>query len=118
MTVLANNDMQITDHKIFSTKYLKEKNPVMFEKRKLNEMDQVAFTVTSKDRSIGSDMITDGTYARKLTNEELAILQGFPKEYMFFGSKTSVRRQIGNAVPPPVIKAFFSQGIVKEFFRI
>lgn len=114
MTVLANNDLQITDHRIFSTKYLKEKNPTMFDKRKPNEMDDVAFTVTSKDRSCGSDMVTDGSYARKLTNEELALLQGFPKEYKFYGSKTSVRRQIGNAVPPPVIKAFFSQVTVKQ----
>lgn len=109
MTIVANNDLQITDHKIFSTKYLHDKNPTMFDKRKLNLMDEPGFTITSKDRSSGSEMITDGKHARKLENLELAILQGFPADYKFYGNKTSVRRQIGNAVPPPVIKAFFSQ---------
>lgn len=45
---------------------------------------------------------------RKLTNEELAVLQGFPKGYKFFGSISSVKRQIGNSVPPQVITRFFS----------
>lgn len=44
---------------------------------------------------------------RILTNEECAILQGFSKDYKFFGSKSSIRRQIGNAVPPPLAKSFF-----------
>jgi len=48
-------------------------------------------------------------FARKLTNEELAILQGFPKDYEFYGNKSSVRKQIGNALPPGVIKVFFEQ---------
>ena len=45
--------------------------------------------------------------AHRLDNNALAILQGFPKEYKFSGSVQSVRRQIGNAVPPQIIKAFF-----------
>lgn len=49
----------------------------------------------------------DPKMGRALTNEELTILQGFPKDYKFHGSKSSVKIQIGNAVPPPVIKAFF-----------
>jgi len=48
-------------------------------------------------------------YERKLTNEEVSLLQGFPKNYKFYGNKSSVRKQIGNAVPPQLIKAFFEQ---------
>ena len=44
---------------------------------------------------------------RKLTNEELAILQGFRPDFKFYGGKTSVRKQIGNALPAPVSRAFF-----------
>lgn len=43
---------------------------------------------------------------RELTPDELKLLQGFPKDYVFTGSKTNQFKQIGNAVPPPVIKAF------------
>ena len=44
---------------------------------------------------------------RKLTNEELAILQGFRKDFKFFGSKSSVKKQICNALPSIISKSFF-----------
>lgn len=43
------------------------------------------------------------------TNNELKLIQGFPNRYKFFGNKQSVKRQIANAVPPPVIKCIFNQ---------
>ncbi|WP_346966484.1 DNA cytosine methyltransferase [Clostridium perfringens] len=36
---------------------------------------------------------------RRLTIKEAALIQTFPEEYKFLGSKTSIYRQIGNAVP-------------------
>ena len=45
---------------------------------------------------------------RPLTNEELAILQGFRPDFKFYGGKTSVKKQIGNALPAAISKAFFS----------
>lgn len=44
---------------------------------------------------------------RRLTNEELAILQGFRKDFKFYGSKSSVKKQIGNALPSIISKSFF-----------
>lgn len=39
---------------------------------------------------------------RAITHFEAARLQGFPDDYLWVGSKTSIARQIGNAVPIPL----------------
>lgn len=41
----------------------------------------------------------------RLTVQMVALLQGFPPDWHFTGSKTSAYRQVGNAFPPPVAKA-------------
>lgn len=41
----------------------------------------------------------------KLTVPMVAQLQGFPKDWKFYGKKTPAYRQVGNAFPPPVAKA-------------
>lgn len=51
-----------------------------------------------------------------LTTRMTARLQGFPDEWLFYGAKTSVYRQIGNAFPPPVAYSIGKQ-IVKALIR-
>lgn len=41
----------------------------------------------------------------RLTVPMVALLQGFPPEWVFVGGKTSAYRQVGNAFPPPVARA-------------
>lgn len=42
---------------------------------------------------------------RPITHREAARLMGFPDDFRFYGTKTEVARQIGNAVPPPLASA-------------
>ena len=45
---------------------------------------------------------------RRMSARELAIAQSFPLDFTFAGSRSSVYRQIGNAVPPVFAKALAS----------
>lgn len=54
---------------------------------------------------------------RALTNRERARLQTFPDTFTFKGSKESVRRQIGMAVPPEGAKIIF-EAIIKTLLKI
>ena len=54
---------------------------------------------------------------RALTNRERARLQSFPDNFVFEGSKESVRKQIGMAVPPIGAQAVIS-AVLKTFAGI
>jgi len=43
--------------------------------------------------------------SRRLRIPEIAAIQTFPEDYIFYGSRRSVQKQIGNAVPPLMGKA-------------
>lgn len=51
----------------------------------------------------------DPKVMRAITHYEAALLQGFPSDHRFVGSKTSIARQIGNAVPIPLGEAIARQ---------
>jgi len=54
---------------------------------------------------------------RALTNRERARIQTFPDDFIFEGSKESVRRQIGMAVPPRLSEIIFT-AILKTLAKI
>ncbi|MEA3229755.1 MAG: DNA cytosine methyltransferase, partial [archaeon] len=61
--------------------------------------DKPSKTIVTKQRFIHP------YYDRLLTPRELARLQSFPDDFYFCGSKTSMVKQIGNAVPPLLARA-------------
>lgn len=74
-----------------------------------------AYTVTGSGG--GGTHIYHWSEPRALTNRERARLQTFPDTYYFMGSKESVRKQIGMAVPCQGAKIIF-EAILKTFAGI
>lgn len=77
--------------------------------------EKPAYTVTGSGG--GGTHIYHYSEPRALTNRERARLQTFPDDYVFEGSKESVRKQIGMAVPPKGAKIIF-EAILKTFAGI
>ncbi len=77
--------------------------------------DKPAYTVTGSGG--GGTHIYHWSEPRALTNRERARLQTFPDNYVFEGSKESVRKQIGMAVPCRGAKIIF-EAILKTFAGI
>lgn len=69
------------------------------------QADQPSYTMTGSGG--GGTHVYHWSEPRALTNRERARIQSFPDTYSFFGSKESVRKQIGMAVPPQGIKILF-----------
>ena len=74
-----------------------------------------AYTVTGSGG--GGTHIYHWSEPRALTNRERARLQTFPDDFIFEGSKESVRKQIGMAVPCQGAKIIF-EAILKSFAGI
>ena len=77
--------------------------------------DKPAYTITGSGG--GGTHMYHWSENRALTNRERARLQTFPDEFVFHGSKESVRRQIGMAVPVEGARIIL-EAILKTFAEI
>lgn len=77
--------------------------------------DKPSYTVTGSGG--GGTHVYHWSENRALTNRERARLQTFPDTFIFHGSKESVRKQIGMAVPPKGAQFIFN-AILKSFAGI
>lgn len=68
--------------------------------------DKPSYTITGSGG--GGTHVYHWEEHRALTNRERATLQTFPNDYKFMGSKESVRKQIGMAVPPKGVEIIFN----------
>lgn len=94
---------------------LKVKGAKISQIYKRLDPDKPAYTVTGSGG--GGTHIYHYSEPRALTNRERARLQTFPDTYVFKGSKESVRKQIGMAVPCIGAKVIF-EAILKTFAGI
>jgi DNA (cytosine-5)-methyltransferase 1 len=77
--------------------------------------DKPSYTITGSGG--GGTHVYHWREPRALTNRERARLQTFPDSFEFIGSKESVRRQIGMAVPPLGAKIIF-EAVAKTLLGI
>lgn len=66
--------------------------------------DEQAVTITTRFDTPSSGKFTHPFLNRAITVREAARLQSFPDNFIFYGSKTSQMKQVGNAVPPKLSK--------------
>lgn len=62
--------------------------------------DQPSVTITTRFDTPSSGRFTHPFLNRAITVREAARIQSFPDDFIFYGTKTSQMKQVGNAVPP------------------
>ena len=74
--------------------------------------DEPAATITTRFDTPAGGRFTHPEENRTLSPREAARIQSFPDSFIFYGNRTSVCKQIGNAVPPKV--SYFLARLVKN----
>jgi len=69
------------------------------------EWDKPALTIRTEFFKPEKGRYLHPSADRPITHREAALLQTFPEDFVFVGSKIEVARQIGNAVPPRLARA-------------
>lgn len=75
------------------------------------EKDKPAATITTRFDTPSGGRFTHPEENRTITPREAARIQSFPDSFKFYGTKSSICKQIGNAVPPKL--SFFLAKLVK-----
>jgi DNA (cytosine-5)-methyltransferase 1 len=71
--------------------------------------DDVAPTITARFDSFTRGLFGHPEQLRSISLREAALLQTFPKDFIFSGTKVEIARQIGNAVPPKLAEVIGRQ---------
>lgn len=78
--------------------------------------ERPSYTITTYFNRPGNGAYIHPEQDRVISAREAARLQSFPDNYIFHGSKTSLCKQIGNAVPP--IMAYFIAKRIKQVQKV
>lgn len=64
------------------------------------DWDLPAVTITTRFDTPSAGRYIHPVFDRTITPREAARIQSFPDDFVFYGTKTCICKQIGNAVPP------------------
>lgn len=78
--------------------------------------DEPAPTVTTRFDTPAGGRFIHPMENRTLSPREAARLQSFPDDFVFYGNKTSVCKQIGNAVPPKI--SYFLARLIRKILEM
>lgn len=76
------------------------------------EWDSQSMTITTRFDTPSAGRVIHPERHRALTPREAARIQSFDDDFIFYGNKTSIGKQIGNAVPPLVAEVLAN--IIKD----
>ncbi len=74
-----------------------------------------AQTITTRFDTPAGGRFIHPVYNRTLSPREAARIQSFPDDFIFYGNKTTVCKQIGNAVPPKV--SYFLSRLIENILK-
>lgn len=77
--------------------------------------DGQSVTITTRFDTPSSGRFTHPILNRCITVREAARIQSFPDDFIFYGSKSSQMKQVGNAVPPLMGKAIAEEILKNDF---
>ncbi|WP_414048583.1 DNA cytosine methyltransferase [Macrococcus animalis] len=77
--------------------------------------NKASVTITTRFDTPSSGRFTHPELNRAITVREAARLQGFSDDFIFWGSKSSQMKQVGNAVPPLLSKVIASK--IKDYLE-
>ena len=77
--------------------------------------DEPAPTITTRFDTPSGGRFTHPEYNRTLTPREAARIQSFPDDFVFYGTRTSICTQIGNAVPPKI--SYFLAKLIERILK-
>lgn len=96
--------------------------PRSYSRRGIFSIDEPSMTIRGVDRPVPkgypghpNDPVPMNDSIRTLTAKERSLIQTFPNDFQFIGSKTIVNQMIGNAVP--VTLANFVANALKEYIN-
>lgn len=78
--------------------------------------DEQAPTITTRFDTPAGGRFIHPSENRTLSPREAARIQSFPDDFIFYGNKTSICKQIGNAVPPKI--SYFLARLVSNIINL
>ena len=98
-------------------------HPRSYNRRGIFSIDEPSSTIRGVNRPMpqnykphSADKTTALSKVRPLTSDERALLQSFPADFKFLGTKSQVEQQIGNAVPVKMAE-YIARHLMEEFLN-